>query len=70
MKKNKIIWRYESEGRKGINQIRWDLILNKIDSNQPYYIHFNKFIDPGRYYLLLETDNTKSKVEFNVYENI
>ena len=70
MKKNKIIWRYESEGRKGINQIRWDLILNKIDSNQPYYIHFNKFIDPGRYNLLLKTDNTKSKVEFNVYENI
>jgi hypothetical protein len=69
-KENKILWKYKSEGRKGINQIRWDLILDKINSDQPYFIHYNKFINPGKYDLFLEKGDTKSKVEFHVYENI
>ena len=58
------------EGIEGINQIRWDLILDRIETNQPYFIHFNKFIKPGNYSLHLITDQKESKVNFIVYENL
>ena len=67
---NEKLWSYESEGIKGINQIRWDLILDRVETNQPYFIHFNKFIKPGNYSLHLITDQKESKVNFSVYENL
>ena len=67
---NEKLWSYESEGIEGINQIRWDLILDRVETNQPYFIHFNKFIKPGNYSLHLITDQKESKVNFSVYENL
>ena len=67
---NEKLWSYESEGIEGINQIRWDLILYRVETNQPYFIHFNKFIKPGNYSLHLITDQKESKVNFSVYENL
>ena len=69
-KNNEKLWSYESEGIEGINQIRWDLILDRVETNQPYFIHFNKFIKPGNYSLHLITDQKESKVNFSVYENL
>ena len=54
---NEIIWKYLGEGNKGLNQYRWDLILSKNQNQNPYHIHYNKFIEKGEYILILETDN-------------
>jgi photosystem II stability/assembly factor-like uncharacterized protein len=52
-KENKEIWSKSIEGKKGINQYRWDLILSKESSDKPYFVHYNKFIKQGKYQMTL-----------------
>ena len=65
---NKILWEFEEIGKKGVNQFRWDLILEKNNSQKPYHIHFNKFINAGNYTLILKTDDNIHDVEIDVNE--
>ncbi len=36
-------------GKQGFNQFRWDLIVKRVDSPQPYFIHYDEFALPGEY---------------------
>lgn len=65
---NNILWEFEGIGKKGLNQFRWDLILEKNNSQKPYHIHFNKFINAGNYTLILKTDDNIHDVEIDVNE--
>jgi len=69
--KDKEIWKMNGIGEKGINQIRWDLIIEKNNSQKPYYIHFNKFISSGNYKLILKTENIilEEKITVNEFQN-
>jgi hypothetical protein len=68
---NNEIWRINGNGKKGINQFIWDLIIEKNNSQKPYYIHFNKFISSGNYNLILETEDIilEEKITINEYKN-
>ena len=68
MNNNKIIWKYESKGNYGINQIRWDLITKKNNDQKPYHIHYNEFILPGEYNVILETENSINNTVLKIYE--
>ena len=70
--KNKEIWKINGIGEKGINQIRWDLIIEKNNSQKPYHIHFNKFISAGDYNLILKTENLilEEKITINEFKNL
>ena len=68
MKNNKVIWKYESKGNYGINQIRWDLITKKNNDQKPYHIHYNEFILPGEYNVILETENSVKNTLLKIYE--
>lgn len=60
------IWSKALAGRKGINEYRWDLVLKRLESDQPYFIHYNELIKPGDYTLILETSGEKSEQTFRV----
>ncbi len=47
--KGEVLWSREIPGRKGFNQFRWDLIIETVDSPQPYFTQYRKFIPPGEY---------------------
>lgn len=49
----KELWKKELDGIKGLNQYRWDLVLNQIISDEAYFIHFNDFIKAGEYTMYL-----------------
>ena len=48
-KENKEIWKTELNGHTGLNQYRWDLVVNKETSDSPYFVHYNRFIEAGTY---------------------
>ena len=66
---NEIIWKYSDEGNKGLNQYRWDLILSKNENQNPYHIHYNKFIKEGEYILILETEDTTHERKLIINES-
>jgi len=53
--KDEEIWFNKFDGQKGLNQYRWDLILQRVNQNQPYFFRYDQFINPGRYTLKLTT---------------
>lgn len=65
-KDDEMIWEKEIEGKKGLNQYRWDLILKNIESDQPYFIHFREFIPIGNYTLQLKGKDFEISQNFEV----
>jgi len=45
----KVVWSKTMEADQGFNQIRWDLVIKKVDSPLPYFIHYYRFLKPGGY---------------------
>jgi hypothetical protein len=64
--KTDIIWTKQLEGKKGINQYRWDLILQSVESDLPYFINFDQFIPKGKYTLLFTTGGKTIRQSFEV----
>ena len=50
------VWSRKFSGRKGFNQFRWDLVMEEVKSSQPYFIHYKRFIKPGRYIIRIFGD--------------
>ena len=50
-------WKTDMEANPGINQFRWDLITERVTSDSPYFVHYDKFIKPGEYKVLLKTSD-------------
>ncbi|MEL6255698.1 MAG: hypothetical protein AAFR87_27080, partial [Bacteroidota bacterium] len=48
-----VLWSESLTGKKGLNQLRWDLIVKKEKSLNPYFIHYDNFIEKGTYRLVL-----------------
>ena len=66
--KEEVLWELNGFGKEGLNQIRWDLILEKNNNQRPYHIHFNKFINAGNYTLILKTDDNIHNIEIDINE--
>jgi methionine-rich copper-binding protein CopC len=52
-KDNKIFWTTTLQGQKGLNEYRWDMIVKKEESNKPYFVHYDQYLEAGNYTLLL-----------------
>jgi len=48
-KNGRSIWKTTHAGRKGFNQIRWDLVRQKVDSPRPYFTQYYQFARAGDY---------------------
>lgn len=48
------------EGTKGLNQFRWDLVVNETESNLPYFVNYKSHLKPGSYRLQLEIKATQA----------
>jgi photosystem II stability/assembly factor-like uncharacterized protein len=52
----KDVWSLEFSGKKGFNQFRWDLVAEDVENPDPYFIHYRRFIQPGRYTIRVSGD--------------
>ena len=67
---SKEVWSTVLDGSVGFNQFRWDLILKKQESDSPYFVHYDKFIDSGTYTLLLTSKDGSMNQKFKVVDAI
>jgi hypothetical protein len=51
------IWKTTINGVKGLNQYRWDLIVKKQNSDNPYFIHYDQFIKAGTYQVKISSED-------------
>lgn len=61
---NNEIWKTDVKGFKGFNQYRWDLIVKKQTSDNPYFIHYDQFIKSGVYKVIITSG--KDQMEQNL----
>lgn len=55
---NKIVWTTTLDGQKGLNEYRWDLIVKRETSDLPYFVHYDQFLETGKYDLILSDGKT------------
>jgi photosystem II stability/assembly factor-like uncharacterized protein len=48
----------EVPARQGLNQIRWDLVVKKTESDAPYFVQYLSFLNAGQYKVQLETEGS------------
>ncbi|MFC3881206.1 WD40/YVTN/BNR-like repeat-containing protein [Algoriphagus namhaensis] len=63
------IWREDLEGTQGFNQYRWDLVVRKVSSDAPYFIHYERFINAGNYRVQITSDDVMMEQKFEVIES-
>ena len=44
-----VAWTHDVPGRKGFQQLRWDLVVQRRTSPQPYFTRFESFVEEGTY---------------------
>jgi photosystem II stability/assembly factor-like uncharacterized protein len=66
--KGKTIWTKTLKGRKGFNQIRWDLVTKRIDSPQPYFTGYLEFAPAGTYEVQIVGDGIDLKTELTILD--
>ena len=57
-------------GSKGLNEFRWDLTLSKRTSDEPYFVHYDKFIDAGNYKLKATIGNKQLEQNLQVIKGV
>jgi len=60
------LWSTKIKAQPGFNQFRWDMVIKHVQSMQAYFIHYDRFIPPGKYKILLEGEGTKLSQEWEV----
>ncbi|MEM7374755.1 MAG: hypothetical protein AAF587_39550 [Bacteroidota bacterium] len=59
-------WEIVLEGQEGLNQYRWDLVMERQNSHSPYFIHYDRFLPEGEYRMLLLTGEEVYEQAFSV----
>jgi len=65
-KDGKTIWSRNQKATTGYNQYRWDLVVKKVESPMPYFIHYNEFIKNGSYVVELVMGDKISRRDLNI----
>lgn len=52
-----VLARFALSARSGLNQFRWDLVLETNASSEPYYINYKSYLAAGRYRVRLQGDH-------------
>lgn len=66
---NKEVWKHSEEGKKGLNEYRWDLITKRQDSDQPYFTEYETYIKAGNYTMVLSDGKKELKQAFTLRNN-
>tara|TARA_Y100001956_G_C4110976_1_gene182431 strand:- start:1212 stop:1718 length:507 start_codon:yes stop_codon:yes gene_type:complete len=61
-----IIWKTDFIANKGLNQLRWDMIIETNHSELPYFREYKQYIKAGIYELQLKTSKKIIKKDFTV----
>jgi photosystem II stability/assembly factor-like uncharacterized protein len=64
--KGQVIKSWRLEGKKGLNQVRWDLVVKTADSPEPYFTKFREYAAAGEYELRLTGGGFDLKVPLKV----
>ena len=67
---NEKIWSFKLNGKPGFNQYRWDMVIKRQESDNPYFIHYEKFIAPGLYMMMLSAGDDNIIRELVVGEGV
>ncbi|MFN3193113.1 MAG: WD40/YVTN/BNR-like repeat-containing protein [Aureliella sp.] len=59
-KDDKTVARFPILARAGLNQFRWDLVVESTDSPEPYFISYQKYLAPGQYRVSLRGEDFES----------
>jgi hypothetical protein len=54
------------KGKKGFNQFRWDLVIQRNNSPQPYFTDYLKFAPAGTYEIQVIGDGIDLKTELTI----
>lgn len=65
-KAGKVIWSTPFQAKRGFNQYRWDLVREKVDSPQAYFIHYYKFALARTYQIHVAGEGIDLKGELTV----
>ena len=57
-------------GKKGFNQLRWDLVVKTEDSPEPYFVRYRTFAPAGEYEVRLTGDGLDLRARLKVEERI
>lgn len=63
-----VVWKNSMQGDKGFFQYRWDLVINRVTSDQPYFINYDQFVEAGTYTLVASVGLTELKQTVHVVE--
>ncbi|MBK9491948.1 MAG: hypothetical protein IPO07_26475 [Haliscomenobacter sp.] len=58
----KILWKTTVNGQKGFNQVRWDLVTSRQNSDYPYFVHYERFLAAGAYQMVLSADGNNDQL--------
>jgi len=62
------VWSHELQGRRGFNQVMWDLVTERNDSLEAYFWRYLTFIREGTYELQISGENVDLKGMLTVVE--
>jgi hypothetical protein len=64
----KVIWSSAVAAHKGFNQVRWDLIVARPTSPQPYFSQYEVYADAGDYEIRISSDGVELKGSLSIVE--
>ena len=65
-KLDKIVWEYDYQAKAGLNQFRWDLVVDSTSSDLPYFIHYQRYLKRGKYTLEMVNATTQQIEAFEL----
>jgi hypothetical protein len=51
--KGEVVWTRPLKGKKGFNELRWDLVIKTEDSPEAYFFQYRQFTPAGKYTIRL-----------------
>ncbi|MBK9256079.1 MAG: hypothetical protein IPM42_11360 [Saprospiraceae bacterium] len=69
-KENNVFRTTTSQGQKGFNEYRWDMIVKKEESNKPYFVHYDQYLEESNYTLVLSDGTRELKQIFVVKDGV
>jgi photosystem II stability/assembly factor-like uncharacterized protein len=68
--RNRTVWETNVSGRKGFNQVRWDLVRRRVDSPRAYFTDYLQFAQPGDYRIEVKGQGVKLEGALKIVERI
>ncbi len=61
-----VVWTQEIVGHQGLNQFRWDLVVENVASDKAYFVEYERYLETGGYWLHLRKGDTVLEAAFSV----